>query len=113
MPAADKSKPAPEKVPEQPAIAPPGCLRLQQRKSPGEPRVSPAAWTRERVLQVINTQPPHDASAIAGDRQYQGPESLAKIAIEDGDMNNRLIAVHTMTDQKLLAKVAGEARDEW
>ena len=37
---------------------------------------------------------------------------LAKLAIEDPDGTNRMIATHTLTDQKLLAKVAGESKRE-
>lgn len=37
---------------------------------------------------------------------------LMKLALEDGDQLRRLVAAHTLTDQKLLAKAAGAATDE-
>jgi hypothetical protein len=69
-------------------------------------------WTREQLLNFINQQPASMRQRLLAIANSKDQNRLAAMAIGDADPANRTVAAHALTDQKLLAKVAGEGNHE-
>lgn len=76
-----------------------------------EPKLMPRD-DRERAIALINRRPPEQRSKYLAILDIKDQDRLAKMALADSDALVRHSAVYTLTNQKLLAKVAWESQDE-
>jgi len=64
------------------------------------------------LLGYINGLPPATRARLLAIANTKDQNRLARTALHDPDLTNRSVAVHALTDQKLLTSVAGESQDE-
>ena len=69
-------------------------------------------WTRDQLLNFINQQPAFMRQRLLAIANTKDQNRLATMAIGDADPANRTVAAHALTDQRLLARVAGEGKHE-
>lgn len=84
----------------------------RSQETDGAKKSNPAS-TREEVIAEINQLPAALRPPLLAIAKSKDQNRLAKLAIGDPDGQHRLIAVRVLTDQKLLAKVAGESKDQF